>query len=40
MAAEPAEIARDRLASFQGGSRRARAVARTDRDANQPARGD
>jgi signal transduction histidine kinase len=39
-AAESAQIARGRLASFQRGSRRARAVARMDRDAKQPARGD
>jgi signal transduction histidine kinase len=37
VAAESAEIAQGRLASFQGGSRRARAVARADRDAGQPA---
>ena len=36
-AAESAQIALDRLASFQRGSRRARAVARKDRDADQPA---
>jgi signal transduction histidine kinase len=36
-AAESAEITRDRLASFQRGSRRARAAARMDRTAKQPA---
>ena len=35
-AAESAEITRGRLASFQRGSRRARAVVRMDRDAKQP----
>ncbi len=38
-AAESAQIARSRLASFQQGSRRARTVARTDRDAKS-AQGD
>jgi hypothetical protein len=38
--AASAQAAGSRLASFQRGSRRARAVAQTDRDANQPARGD
>jgi hypothetical protein len=35
-AAEPAEITRSKLASFQRGSRRARSVARTNRSAKQP----
>jgi signal transduction histidine kinase len=39
-AAEAAQIARGRLASFQRGSRRARAVAQMDRDAKQPAQDD
>jgi signal transduction histidine kinase len=39
-AAESAQIARSRLASFQRGSRRARATARMDRDAKQPAQDD
>jgi signal transduction histidine kinase len=39
-AAEAAQIARSRLASFQRGSGRARAVARMDRDAKQPAQDD
>ena len=39
-AAEAAQIARSRLASFQRGSRRARAMARMDRDATQPAQDD
>jgi signal transduction histidine kinase len=39
-AAESAQIALDRLASFQRGSRRARAAARMDRDAKQPAQDD
>jgi len=39
-AAEAAQIARSRLASFQRGSRRARAVVRMDRDAKQPAQDD
>jgi signal transduction histidine kinase len=34
--AEPAEITRSKLASFQRGSRRARSVARTNRSAKQP----
>ena len=34
--AEPAEITRSKLASFQRGSRRARAVARKNRSAKQP----
>ena len=34
--AEPAEITRSKLASFQRGSRRARAAAQTDRSAKQP----
>jgi hypothetical protein len=38
--AESAHIAVSRLASFQRGSRRARAVTRTDRDAMQPSRDD
>jgi hypothetical protein len=37
-AAESAQIAVGRLASFQRGSRRARAVTRIDRDAKQPSR--
>jgi len=40
MTAESARIARGRLASFQRGSRRARAVARMDREAKQQARDD
>jgi signal transduction histidine kinase len=39
-AAEAAQITRGRLASFQRGSRRARAMARMDRDAKQPAQDD
>jgi hypothetical protein len=39
-AAEAAQIARSRLDSFQRGSRRARAMARMDRDAKQPAQDD
>ena len=39
-AAESAQLALDRLASFQRGSRRARAVTRMDRDAKQSAQGD
>jgi signal transduction histidine kinase len=39
-ATESAEIARGRLASFQRGSRRARAVARMHRDAKQPTQDD
>ena len=39
-AAESAQIALGRLASFQRGSRRARAVARMDRDAKQSAQDD
>jgi signal transduction histidine kinase len=39
-AVESAEIARGRLASFQRGSRRARAVARMHRNAKQPAQDD
>jgi signal transduction histidine kinase len=39
-AAESAQIALGRLASFQRGSRRARAVARMDRDADQSAQDD
>jgi signal transduction histidine kinase len=39
-AAEAAQIARSRLASFQRGSRRARAMAQMDRDAKQPAQDD
>jgi hypothetical protein len=39
-AAESAQIALGRLASFQQGSRRARAVARMDRDADQSAQDD
>jgi len=39
-AAEPAQIALDRLASFQRGSRRARAVTGMDRDAKQSAQDD
>ena len=39
-AAESAQIALGRLASFQRGSRRARAAARTDRDTDQPAQDD
>jgi signal transduction histidine kinase len=39
-AAEAAQIARSKLASFQRGSRRARAVARMDRDAELPAQDD
>jgi hypothetical protein len=36
LVAEPAEITRSKLASFQRGSRRARSVARTNRSAKQP----
>jgi signal transduction histidine kinase len=39
-AGEAAQIARSQLASFQRGSRRARAMARTDHDAKQPAQDD
>ena len=39
-AAESAQIGQGRLASFQRGSRRARAAARMDRDAKQPAQDD
>jgi hypothetical protein len=39
-ATESAEIAQGRLASFQRGSRRARAVARMHRDAKQPTQDD
>jgi signal transduction histidine kinase len=39
-AAESAQIAQGRLASFQRGSRRARAAARMDRDAKQPTQDD
>jgi len=39
-AAESAQIALGRLASFQRGSRRARTVARMDSDADQPAQDD
>ncbi|HTS95901.1 MAG TPA: nitrate- and nitrite sensing domain-containing protein [Streptosporangiaceae bacterium] len=37
-AGDPAQIAAGRLASFQRGSRRARAATRTERDAKQPSR--
>ncbi len=40
LAAESAQIALGRLASFQRGSRRARAVTRMDRDAKQPVQDD
>jgi hypothetical protein len=39
-AAESAEITRSRLASFQNGSRRARAVARMNRSEQQPEQDD